>query len=100
MDCSYLIEITSDKELAFANGLTSRYENTWFWVGATDRQVEGTFVYQHSKLGVPDKYWSTGQPDDYMTGQDCCCIGWIKGYFEFDDADCSLPHFNFVCEKS
>ena len=97
---SYLIEITSDKELAFANGLTSGYGETFFWVGATDRQVEGTFVYQHSKLGVPDKYWSTGQPDDYMTGQDCCSIGWLKGYFNFDDADCNYPHFNFVCEKS
>ena len=97
---SYLIEITMDAELAFADELTNQYKEFWFWTGATDRQIEGTFVYQHSLLAeqIPDKYWAYGQPDNLFWSQDCVRFGRYHQDLEFDDEFCNNASY-FICEK-
>ena len=91
---SYLIEITTDEELEFARGLFSRY---MFWIGATDREQDGTFIYQHSQQLVPGKYWAKGEPDNYY-GEHCAYMWQYKGKLEFYDDNCRVYAY-FVCEK-
>ena len=95
---SYLIEITTDEERDFARGVVgSLYV---FWTGATDREKEGTFVYQHSKQQVPEKYWRKGEPNDAY-GQDCAGMyvsDYYNGELVFYDDRCRV-FADFVCEK-
>ena len=94
---SYLVEITTDTELKFDDELIrGGYD---FWIGATDRDEEGRFVYQHSQQLVPGKYWRQGQPNNL--GNDHCVYMYTNVYYgnlELFDGDCTLLAY-FVCEK-
>ena len=52
---SYLIEITTDAEFEFAVELMIDKLRYTFWIGARDRDLNGTFVYQHSQQPVPEE---------------------------------------------
>ena len=97
---SYLIEITTDTEREFVNMLLRDYIRrwVWFWTGATDRDTEGTFVYQHSREHVPKEYWRIGEPNDYAGREQCAGMTKYYGDFEFQDEPC-IGNFNFICEK-
>ena len=92
---SYLTEITTDTERDFGHELMVGY--AMFWTGATDRDIEGRFVYQHCKQHVPEKYWRAGQPDD-SGGQHCALMGRYYGGLEFLDGRCNWKTY-FACEK-
>ena len=69
---SYLIEIKTDTEREFATELVCDHLYRYvFWIGATDRETTGRFIYQHSQQPVPEKYWEEGQPDNYSGNQHC-----------------------------
>ena len=94
---SYLIEITTDGEFAFASGLLSNY--VAYWIGATDKTTRGRFVYQHTGLKVPENFWKDGYPErkSYQT-----CAQMILGFnqgLELFNVHCrNIRHF--VCEKA
>ena len=94
---SYLIEITTDGEFAFASGLLSDY--VAYWIGATDKSTRGRFVYQHNGLKVPENFWKDGYPErkSYQT-----CAQMILGFnqgLELFNVHCrNIRHF--VCEKA
>ena len=95
---SYLIEITTEVERAFVRLFVGHYR---FWTGATDRENEGKFVYQHSKQQVPENYWTSGVPNNALGGQDCAAM-YVSDYYNgellFYDDKCRV-YKSFVCEK-
>ena len=96
---SYLIEITTDEELEFVYDLIP--DNVYyFWTGATDRETEGRFVYQHGQQLVPEKYWGELQPDGSPEDTQNCALmyGWSDRDFVLIDDHC-LWEWNFICEK-
>ena len=98
---SYLIEITTDQELEFATELMRKTLGSHgFWIGATDKKTNGTFVYQKSKRPVPENYWSEGQPDNYRGDEHCAGMYDYTqvGVVELFDTFCSYGRY-FVCEK-
>ena len=97
---SYFIEITTDAELDFVDEL-QRDCNSYggFWIGATDRDKKGTFVYLHSKEHVPVKYWYEGQPDNYNGDEHCAGMIRYNGALELFDVHCNEKGY-FVCEKT
>ena len=78
-----------------------------FWVGATGRDSQGQFVYQHSGEQVPGAYWAHGEPNNLFKAGDehCVKMRMIRGFFGFGDGD--LEFFDqpcnerwwFICEK-
>ncbi|XP_061175925.1 perlucin-like protein [Saccostrea echinata] len=67
------------------------------WVGATDRDIEGTFTWIRNKKELTYLPWGNGQPDD-KKGQDCIRLSpsgkWI-------DANCGDNNqINYVCERN
>ena len=98
---SYLLEITTDKEHKFVNELVRAYRGYNFWIGATDRDTTGRFIYYHSKLPIPEKYWREGQPDNSGGNQHCVTMFSYtrSAVFELYDIDCTYRTW-FVCEKS
>ena len=96
---SYLIEIKTDAEFDFVVELTLSYGgSTGFWIGATDRHKEGTFVYQHSNQQVPDKYWAPFESKFIRTDENCVTLSRFHGDLELFDIPCSLER-NFVCKR-
>ena len=94
---SFLIEIRTDGQLAFASRLLPDFY-AYYWVGATDKRNRGRFVYQHSGLEVPEKFWRDGYPERKFH-QTCVqmTLSFNQG-LEFLNGDCdSIQHF--VCEK-
>ena len=97
---SYLVEVATDAEAEFFIELVHDYISTdSFWFGATDRDKKGRFVYQHSKLEVPEKFWAEGQPNDYFKEEHCVMMTTHDGKFEFRDGRCEWDRY-FVCEKA
>ena len=45
-----------------------------YWIGATDIDFEGNFVWMS---GTPWSYenWKSGQPNNYGSGEDCATLG-------------------------
>ena len=94
---SYLIEITTDGEFAFASSLLSDY--VAYWIGATDKTTRGRFVYQHTGLKVPENFWKDGYPE-LKSYQTCAqMIFGVKQGLELFNVHCrNIRHF--VCEKA
>ena len=70
---AFLTEITTDAEYNFFYTFVRPYYRytKFFWLGATDRGHEGTFVYEHSKLEVPKKYWKYEYVEDVEGVEHC-----------------------------
>ena len=97
---SYLLDVTTDTEREFATELLRNYRY-FFWIGATDRDTTGRFIYYHSKLPIPEKYWGQGEPDNYRGNQHCVVVypNTRSGGVELRDYSCNF-RYHFVCEKS
>ena len=94
---SYLIQITTDPELEFLNALPRYNKYGQFWIGATDRHIEGMFVYQHSRQLVPERYWRQGEPDNGAGDHHCAYMARFYGEFEVYDGRCKW-YFYIACE--
>ena len=68
----------------------------YFWIGATDEAVEGSWVwrttgrpvvstYQEPGKAVMSTYWAAGQPGDSVQSQNCVVFGLDK----WQDLECS-----------
>ena len=94
---SFLIEIRTDGQLEFASSLLRDFY-AYYWIGAMDKRNRGRFVYQHSGLEVPEKFWRDGYPERKFH-QTCVqmTLSFNQG-LEFLNGDCDgIQHF--VCEK-
>ena len=99
---SYLLEITTDAELELAAGFKryiKRHWYSWIWIGATDRDTEGTFRYQHGRQRVPENFWKEGQPDNYYNNEHCAAVRLFHDDFELVNDRRCYWHADFVCEK-
>jgi hypothetical protein len=89
---AHLATIADAEEQAFVAGLVSRY----VWLGATDAEVEGRFVWT---TGEPWSYtaFAAGQPNDRGGGraQDCLSMGLNH---RWHDWDCAAPGYAALCE--
>ncbi|XP_062599225.1 collectin-11-like [Saccostrea cucullata] len=64
------------------------------WIGATDRDVEGKFVWDSDKCPVTFSAWYPGEPNNLLGDQDCVGL-LISG--QWDDRLCN-ESLGFVCE--
>jgi hypothetical protein len=78
--------------ILFAGVLVDRY----FWLGATDRAVEGTFVWNS---GAPWGYtnWIPTNPDNFYN-EDCLHAYWRPSRIGWNDWSCNNIGA-YLCEK-
>ncbi|KAM9340228.1 hepatic lectin-like [Symphorus nematophorus] len=77
-----------------------------FWIGLTDSEVEGTWVWvDGSPLNNSVTFWVHHEPDNWTTedpdGEDCVRMG-VQGESALNswfDKSCKVPHRR-ICEKS
>jgi cysteine-rich repeat protein len=94
---AHLVEIQSATENKSVQTLMTTLPASW--TAATDRAVEGTFVWELSSTtshALTFKSFAAGQPDNQPTGNaDCVVISPTDG--SWSDQPCSETH-PFVCE--
>jgi hypothetical protein len=78
-----LAEIICADQGATPLKIDSASENTWvhraargvsaqdFWIGLTDRETEGEFVWADGTSDDDYSAWGGGEPNDFGTGEDC-----------------------------
>ena len=89
------MEVRTQEEFDRAKQFLREIGYFWFWLGGSDREVEGEWRWEsNDELIDMNKFWGSGQPDSYAGDQDCLFFMWRDG---FGDLDCSRLR-QFACE--
>ncbi len=59
----------------------------WMWLGASDIEKEGTFVWETSKTVMAFSKWSSGQPDNWQGNENC--VHFWQNVNEWNDESCN-----------
>ena len=71
-----------------------------FWIGISDRENEGTFVYDSDGKDLVWTNWNTGEPNDWRNGEDCVrSDDRSAGKYKWNDDKCDSK-YSIICEKS
>ncbi|KAG7455092.1 hypothetical protein MATL_G00252710 [Megalops atlanticus] len=91
-----LASVHSEEEHQFLRELYKRNDPTEspFWVGLTDRQKEGTWLWSDGSE-VDFTRWNSHEPNNNLLGEDCVHTNWPlqKGWNDFT---CNFG-FAFIC---
>ena len=81
-------------------------QDNHYWIGLTDRGVEGTFRWEETHQEPSYTNWVDGQPDDAIDGDDDCVLKWFNGHHgRWGDNPCSYNgigtdhHCHALCQK-
>jgi outer membrane protein OmpA-like peptidoglycan-associated protein len=108
----YLAEINSQAENSFIGTETSA---TNIWIGASDRAVEGTWIWDGATstynkpagsggsaqgAGGAFSSWASGEPNDHVSGgvdrEDCAVTNWSGAVGRWNDLPCASAYAYLV----
>ncbi|XP_053407957.1 perlucin-like [Mercenaria mercenaria] len=94
----HLADIKSEAEETFLERNVFHGYNTSIWLGATDVESEGTFVWWDG-TNVSDFYvnWSPSQPNNYDGMEHCLKSAKVKDRWQWRDGKCFTKLFS-LCE--
>ena len=94
---SYMVELNYASEIQYV-GSHHSFQGHPFWVGANDRETEGTFIWQKSLNEVNADYWRHGEPNN-SGNEDCVMMDpHARSFGILNDIDC-MAKVKFVCER-
>ncbi|XP_063417275.1 galactose-specific lectin nattectin-like [Mytilus trossulus] len=93
-DEGMLVEVDSKCENDFIKMSASMPR---YWLGGTDQQKEGVWIWSHSQNVITFSDWAKRQPDNYK-GREHCLELWNNNGLYWNDCPCHELR-RFVCEK-
>ncbi|CAG5120191.1 unnamed protein product, partial [Candidula unifasciata] len=88
------------QQLALLRHIVSSITRGSTWIGLTDMDIEGVFVWEDGK-GVNDSLsdlpWRAGNPDNAANREDCVEMGSFQDFFYINDQYCGENAY-FICE--
>ncbi|XP_063417277.1 perlucin-like [Mytilus trossulus] len=93
-DEGMLVEVDSKCENDFIK-MSASMPN--YWLGGTDQQKEGVWIWSHSQNVVTFSDWDKEQPDNYNGNEHCLELWHYNGLY-WNDYPCHELR-RFVCEK-
>ena len=71
--------------------------NTWYWIGLSDREIEGNFRWVNGgRISSTEKnFWASGQPGS----SDCCWALFDTSHPMVYVAPCTRVGYPGICEK-
>ena len=98
----HLLTVTSEEEWLFVKDLLQNGTKKCYWLGATDVETEGTFLWV---TGEPFEYtdWASGEPnndgaEDYLEIETWNEYRWNDGEVDGDFGQFSQDNHGFICE--
>jgi len=81
----------------FSPFLALQYSN--FWIGASDINVEGEWVWVSDQSNIQFDDWRWSEPNNYDMAEDCGCINLNQEVFQKQWADerCNRMYL-YICE--
>ncbi|XP_063417249.1 perlucin-like [Mytilus trossulus] len=89
-----LVEVDSKCENEFVKMSASESQ---YWLGGTDEQEEGVWIWSHSQNLITFTDWKKGQPNNLRGNEHCLSLREVSGYAWNDDRCHTLRPF--ICEK-
>lgn len=86
-----LVELETETEMKYIVDIIDKENNVW--IGASDDDIEGSWVWSSSQKAVDVVTWQSGQPNNLGGNQDCMEIGLLK----MNDENCFEENL-YVCE--
>lgn len=77
----------------FNNDCIELVTGDYFWIGLTDQETEGVWLWSHSLSAPQNSQWKSGAPDGGTTEN---CVMLLNG--SLDDFSCDHVIY-FICEK-
>ncbi len=75
----------------YLNNVADKAKGNWFWIGLTDVQSEGSFVWTLSQTNLTWSYWYPGEPNG-RTVENCVVATHFTDRTWFD-VQCSWSKF-------
>ncbi|XP_030574619.1 CD209 antigen-like protein C [Archocentrus centrarchus] len=103
---SDLVVIDDQEEQKFVSNSIENMKSSsvhWhngFWIGITDIEIEGTWVWINNVTEVEQRYWMDGEPNNDYQGENCgvavysSFIPWKTRY----DGRCNVQKLHWICE--
>lgn len=95
---AHLVELEDMEEIDFlVHNYTAKYP---VWIGGTDQESEGTFVWQTSNKTISSDYFAPDEPNDKEGNEDCAQLYFYSGdlFGKLNDSNCKRER-EFICEK-
>ena len=95
---SQLVEIEDTIENAYLKAAVKGLNNNGWYIGLTDKAVEGEFVWMNGKKSLLQvfKDWYQGNPGDQDQN---CVILWQRASYQWADTSCENK-LNYICEAA
>ncbi|XP_033733775.1 C-type lectin domain family 4 member E-like [Pecten maximus] len=95
---SHLVDILSRGENEFIHQRLNTYRYSEdYYIGATDRQHEGYFVWESTRSALGYKNWNVGEPNQHLgTPENCAEIKTDNG--KWNDVPCDIV-MRFICKR-
>ncbi|CAC5419524.1 unnamed protein product [Mytilus coruscus] len=97
--CMYLgaklSEPVTQSEIDYISNI-ARSRNGTFWLGGTDKDNEGTFVWTSDNRTIGLSNWAGGEPNNYANREDCVAVHAKLGFL-WNDSPCDSRSL-FTCE--
>ena len=90
----YLAEVDNAAEITFVSTFSAANGYNYPFIGGTDQETEGSFIWINSRRPLPTGLWVPGQPNNFaFSGEDCLVLSPVG----FLDMTCSR-NTKYVCE--
>lgn len=96
----YLAEVLNEESQRFLVAeATALGESTNWWLGATDQELEGQWVWVKNAVPVEFSAWYPGEPNDLGLDENCLHLFSRYGY-QWNDSHCSESYLSKpLCQK-
>jgi hypothetical protein len=96
-DGYHLVTVDDAAEDTWLGTTANALRSTTWWIGLSDRDVEGTWVWVSGTSSF--RNWCPLQPDDHLGNQDCACLLFGCALpLNWDDSLCD-NRMPYVCER-
>ncbi|KAK3581830.1 hypothetical protein CHS0354_007232 [Potamilus streckersoni] len=97
----HLVVIETDSEEKYIAGYISKlspgsFNSGTFWLGASNLQVEGEWIWLNSGGKMRYSNWQQGEPNNANSNENCLEMSFSNN-FRWNDNKCNNK-FNFICE--